>query len=695
MSDRLDTEALPAGDNDPGAENAPRRGRPGAAPLLLAISILVLMAAAIVHALDRAQETQVARLQAIADLKVRQIADWLEERQFDAEFIASSEYLAGLYQRWRAGNAASGEKLRARLGDRIRNQSFSAVTLLTPDGERLWGSEHAPQQAAPVLRATVAAAARSGRVQRVGPYRDVDGQVRLDYVVPLAAGAGPPGLLVLHAGLAHWLYPTLQTWPVPSASGESLLFRRDGDDVQYLNELRFRRDAALALRLPLASGELLGARVLRGEARQGEPVTGHDYRDRSALGVVRAVPGSDWFLIAKVDLRELYQEAVGDFAWIGLAGTLLLFVLGTGLVLLRQHERLAVETVTREAQAERLRLFDNMLNCLAYCRMLYEDGKPQDFIYLGVNSAFETLTGRRDVVGCRVSELIPGIRESDPALFEIYGRIARGGPPERFEIYLNSLQQWFEVAAYCPQQGHFVAVFDVITERKRAEAKLRQSEQQLRALAAQLLAVREKERTRIARNVHDDLGQLLTGLSLDLAWLERRVARIGDAELRQPMADKLAEIAGLTQTMLASVQEIASELRPAALDHLGICVALRHEAERFAKRSGIACALDLPAARPALAPDTATALFRIVQECLANVARHAGATRVDIRLAATGAGVTLEVRDDGRGVTAEQLTAPASLGLLGMRERAAQLGGALRIAGEPGRGTTVMVTVPA
>lgn len=122
-------------------------------------------------------------------------------------------------------------------------------------------------------------------------------------------------------------------------------------------------------------------------------------------------------------------------------------------------------------------LFDHMLNGLAYCRMLYEGDRPVDFIYLSVNQAFGAQTGLQDVVGHRVSEVIPGIREADPELFEIYGRVARGGPPETFETYVEALQMWFEISIYSPKPEHFVAVFDVITERKLAEMALRSSEE--------------------------------------------------------------------------------------------------------------------------------------------------------------------------------------------------------------------------
>ncbi|MDS4069504.1 MAG: PAS domain S-box protein, partial [Candidatus Competibacter sp.] len=127
-------------------------------------------------------------------------------------------------------------------------------------------------------------------------------------------------------------------------------------------------------------------------------------------------------------------------------------------------------------------LFDNMLNGFAYCRMLYDQGQPRDFVYLNVNAAFGALTGLKEVVGKKVTEVIPGIRESDAELFEIYGRVALSGQPERFERYVEALRQWFWVSVYSPSKEHFVAVFDVVTERKQAEEALRESERRYREL---------------------------------------------------------------------------------------------------------------------------------------------------------------------------------------------------------------------
>jgi PAS domain S-box-containing protein len=177
-------------------------------------------------------------------------------------------------------------------------------------------------------------------------------------------------------------------------------------------------------------------------------------------------------------------------------------------------ERRRTEETLRGSEEHYRSLFDNMLNGYAYCRMLFEEDESEDFIYLNVNRAFETLTGLENVIGKKVSEVIPGIRESDPGLFEIYGRVARTGIPERFETYLEALGQWFSISVYSPRKEHFVAVFDVITERKRAEERLKEYEKTVEGLEEMIAVVDRDYRYLIANraflNYRDmDRGQVV------------------------------------------------------------------------------------------------------------------------------------------------------------------------------------------
>ena len=140
------------------------------------------------------------------------------------------------------------------------------------------------------------------------------------------------------------------------------------------------------------------------------------------------------------------------------------------------------EDALRESEMHYQDLFENMLNGLAYCQMFFDKGRPQDFIYLDVNAAFEKLTGLKNVIGRKVSEVIPGFQQSDSKLFETYGRVAMTGVPERFESYVKALDMWFSVSVYSPERDHFVAVFDVITDRKKAEDALLRSEHKFRSI---------------------------------------------------------------------------------------------------------------------------------------------------------------------------------------------------------------------
>lgn len=227
---------------------------------------------------------------------------------------------------------------------------------------------------------------------------------------------------------------------------------------------------------------------------------------------------------------------------------------------------------------------------------------------------------------------------------------------------------------------------------RRTNEELEEQAAHMRALATRLNAVREEERTRISREVHDELGQLLTGVKMDLGWLGRRF-RADTAPTPEVVLGKLVEAESLVDRITHGVQRIALEMRPSALDALGLPEALRDECRRFEARIGVPVEVHV-AGNPRPDGEVSTAIFRVLQELLTNVARHARASHVRVVLEEDPEGVRLQVQDDGVGVPPDVQRRANALGLLGIRERAAALGGTLRLEGGPGAGTLASVHVP-
>ena len=235
----------------------------------------------------------------------------------------------------------------------------------------------------------------------------------------------------------------------------------------------------------------------------------------------------------------------------------------------------------------------------------------------------------------------------------------------------------------------YLSMLQDVTERKRSEEQFRASSEQLRALAARLQSAREDERTYVAREIHDELGQTCTALKMDLVLLVQQLPKN-----RRRAHERAQSMVKLIDDMIHTLRRIASELRPGTLDDLGLLAAIEWQAQEFESRSGVKCHLALPQAEIALDSDRSTAIFRIFQETLTNVARHANATRVNVRLVGDAENLTLEVTDNGKGIDETRASAHNSLGLLGMRERALLLGGEFNVAGVSGQGTTVTLRVP-
>jgi len=349
-----------------------------------------------------------------------------------------------------------------------------------------------------------------------------------------------------------------------------------------------------------------------------------------------------------------------------------------------------VEDITERKQAEaRMREYEKVVESLQEMILVVD----RDYRYLIANQAFLSYHGlRRDqVVGHSVSELVgqetfQGItKHNQDECFR--GRVVQC----ELSITFSKLGRRDIFASYLPIEGpagidRIAVVLEDVTERKRAEGELQRSFQQLHALNARLQSVREEERATLARELHDELGQALTAIRLDLVAL--KATPRGDQQWRG-----IDAISGLIDATMHSVRRISTKLRPGILDDLGLADAVEWAAEEFQARTGIRCLVRLAARDLAIEKGGATALFRIVQESLTNVARHAGATHLRIELSEDSGFVSLQVMDNGRGIAQDQISSAGSLGILGMRERALLLGGEFFI-GNTGSGTVVRVRIP-
>jgi PAS domain S-box-containing protein len=457
--------------------------------ILLTLAILGLTGGGIAHTVINRKNREVAQLRAIAELKTRQVADWVAERQGDARFVQSSHFWADLYGRWRdTRDAASFDLLQHRMDEFRQYNAFQGIRLLDEKGALLWDSEPGPFEPDPALEAAMRrSAAAAPHVTHIGPYRDAAGRLHLDFLAPL-----PPAenrlrpIVVLHVDPGDHLFRMLQTWPAPSASGETLLFRREGDQIVYLNELRHRKDTAGNLRVPLAAENLLAAQILRAQARPGTLVNGVDYRGVPVLGVVRAVPGTDWFLVAKMDQAELYAAVTKDAIWIGLAGLLALFMAGTGALLFRQRQALGAAQREHELQAERLRAME-LLDAIAEGSSDAIFAKDREGRYLLFNREAARISGKppQEVLGRDDCALFPPAQAASIMAHD--RQVVAENRSVTFQEDLSTADGEISFLAtkgpLHDPEGKVIGMFGIsrdITERKRSEAALRASEERLR-----------------------------------------------------------------------------------------------------------------------------------------------------------------------------------------------------------------------
>ena len=374
--------------------------------------------------------------------------------------------------------------------------------------------------------------------------------------------------------------------------------------------------------------------------------------------------------------------------------------------------RKAAEEALRQSEERYRNLFNSIDQGFCIIEVLFDEAdRPVDYLFVDANPAFTRLSGIEDPWGRTMREIAPAHEEY---WFESYGRIAQTGVPERFSNRARQLgDRMYEVYAFRvgePEECKVAVLFDDVTIRLRSEEALRQFNETLerrvverttelttaiegrRQVLQQLVTAEEDERRRISRELHDQMGQQLTGLLLGLRAVHREAGDPG-------LAERIRDLELLATEIGRDMQNMAVELRPPALDTFGLPAALQNHLEEWSRRYGIEHDISARAlAGVRLSPEIETTLYRIAQEALTNVLRHAGASRVSLLLELKKGEVRLIVEDDGAGFDVEETLATPEkarrIGVRGMRERVALLGGTMEIESAPGSGTTIFVRVP-
>ena len=353
------------------------------------------------------------------------------------------------------------------------------------------------------------------------------------------------------------------------------------------------------------------------------------------------------------------------------------------------NSRRQAEEAAKLANTELGQIFDTAADAMRVV--------DKKFNVLRVNETFSTLSGmpREEIIGKKCFEVLHGPLCETPScplvrILDNENRVEVDSEKVRRDG--TKIPCIITATPFRGPDGNLIGIvedFKDISDRKRSEKELIKSRGKLRNLAAHLQVIREEERERIAHEIHDELGQALTALKMDVHWIRRKLP-----EAENTLVEKTITMSTLIDTTVHSVKRIISELRPRLLDDFGLSAAIEWQTEEFMKRTGIQCDIELEPEDIILDEARSVAIFRIFQETLTNITRHADATRVRVSLKENATVVELRVSDNGKGISRKRLSGPQSFGLIGIRERAHSFGGKLIITGARGEGTTVAVTIP-
>ena len=527
-------------------------------------------------------------------------------------------------------------------------------------------------------------------------YRDENSKVRLTVLAPLLVIQGNAkvtvGVIVIRIEPYLFLYPLIKSWPTPSLTGETELIRREGNEVIFLNELRHRENIPFNLRFPVDSPKLVAAMIARG--KEGI-VEGLDYRGVPVLAAAGPIPGTPWFLVAKVDAHEIYTPLKKLSQQVFFFLIVLIGTAGISVAYFQRNQQTRFYRRQYEAERKRRALAQRYeyLTRFANDIILVTD---QSLRILEANDRAITSYGytRDELLNLHLIDLYPPgsqqvldtlmrhVEEESGLIFESMQQ-RKNGRTFSVEISLRLIELEGEKL--------FQEIIRDITERKRTETVLKQSEENMRYLASQLLSAQEDERKRLSRELHDELGHALLALKLQVGSMEE--------ELLPQQVTLKKEVKKILEFINATIEEVRRlylDLSPGDLEDLGLTTALHSLFDDFSQlQKHIRWTIKLDNLDGLFALSTQTAIYRIVQEALTNIGKHAKPKNVFFEIKRERQAVSFTIKDDGIGFERHKgVTEKKALGLLAMEERVKILSGTFELRSQGNRGTKISFTIP-
>jgi PAS domain S-box-containing protein len=636
-------------------------------------------------------------LSAIIALKIDQIISWRQERIDYASTIMDDHFLSIRVSDFIKSrtNLLFKKQITERLTS-LASFQYQSLTLIDPQGNVRLSVPTLERGLTPYVKSLANQAMQTQKVVFSDLYLDENSKVMLSVLAPLLVIQGNAkvtvGVILIRIEPYLFLYPLIKSWPTPSLTGETELIRRDGNEVIFLNELRHRENIPLNLRFPVDSPKLVAAMIARG--KKGI-VEGLDYRGVPVLAVAGLIPDSPWFLVAKVDAVEIYASLKKLSRQLVFLLIVLIGTAGISVAYFQRNQQTKFFRQQYEAERKRRALTQRYeyLTRFANDIILVTDQSLRivEANDRAITSYEYTLD---ELLNLHLIDLYPPgseqvldtlmrhVDEESGLIFEAMQQ-RKNGTTFPVEISLRLLD--------LEGQKLFQEIIRDITERKRTEEVLKQSEKNMRYLASQLLSAQEDERKRLSGELHDELGHALLTLKLQIGSVKEQL--LPQQLTLKKEVEKILEFINAT---IEDVRRLYLDLSPGDLEDLGLTTALRSLVDDFSQlQKHIRWTIKLDNLDGLFALSTQTAIYRIVQEALTNIGKHAKPKKVFLGIKREKQSVSFTIKDDGIGFERHKVvTEKKTLGLLAMEERVKILGGAFELWSQENQGTKISFTIP-